>query len=82
MNRGCIPSKMLGYTADLAELCKGAPQFGLSAMLGGVDWPSIRNRVFSRVDETSRDGHRERAASANVTVYDGTAASPAPANSS
>ena len=71
VNRGCIPSKMLGYTADLAELCKGAPQFGLSAMLQGVDWPSIRNRVFSRVDETSRSGHRDRAASPNVTVYDG-----------
>jgi mycothione reductase len=71
VNRGCIPSKMLGYTADLAELCKGAPQFGLSGALEGVDWPSIRNRVFSRVDEISRRGHQARAASANVTVYDG-----------
>ena len=71
VNRGCIPSKMLGYTADLAELCQRAPQFGLSATPEGVDWSSIRNRVFSRVDETSRDGHRERAASANVTVYEG-----------
>jgi mycothione reductase len=68
---GMYPPKMLGYTADLAELCQRAPQFGLSITPKGVDWSSIRNRVFSRVDETSRDGHRERAASANVTVYEG-----------
>ncbi len=71
INRGCIPSKMLGYTADLAELCRRAPQFGLSATLAGVDWPSIRDRIFKRIDETSRQGRAERDVSANVTVYDG-----------
>lgn len=71
VNRGCIPSKMLGVTADLAMLCTGAPRFGLSATLEAVDWPSIRDRVFNRIDETSRQGREDRAASANVTVYDG-----------
>ena len=45
VNRGCIPSKMFAYTADLAMLVQGTPHFGLSATLTGVDWPSIRNRI-------------------------------------
>ena len=71
VNRGCIPSKMLVYTADLALMVREASHFGLSATLEGVDWPSIRDRVFSRVDETSRNGLRGRTESANITVYDG-----------
>ncbi len=71
VNRGCIPSKMLIYTADLAMMIHEAPQFGLSATLDGVDWRSIQNRIFSRTDETSQIGRKGRANSANVTVYDG-----------
>jgi mycothione reductase len=71
VNRGCIPSKMFAYTADLAMLVQEAPRFGLSAALAGVDWPSIRNRIFHRVDQTSRTGQRGRTESANLTVYEG-----------
>jgi mycothione reductase len=71
VNRGCIPSKMLLYTADLAKMIHEAPQFGLSATLDGVDWRSIQNRIFSRTDEISRIGRKGRAESTNVTVYDG-----------
>ena len=71
VNRGCIPSKMFVYTADLAMLVQGASQFGLSATLEGVDWRSIKDRVFSRVDETSRRGRKARSESAHVIVYRG-----------
>ncbi len=71
VNRGCIPSKMFAYTADLAMQVQGAPHFGLSATLTGVDWPSIRNRIFHRVDQTSRTGRRARTESANLTLYEG-----------
>jgi mycothione reductase len=71
VNRGCIPSKMFAYTADLAMLVQGAPRFGLSARLTGVDWPSIRDRVFHRVDQISQRGRRGRTESAHLTVYDG-----------
>ena len=71
VNRGCIPSKMLIYTADLAMMIHEAPQFGLSATLNRVDWRSIQNRIFSRTDETSQIGRKGRVESANVTVYEG-----------
>lgn len=50
LNRGCIPSKMLVHTADVAETVRHAGRFGLHANLGGVDWPAIRDRVFGRID--------------------------------
>ncbi len=71
VNRGCIPSKMFIYTADLALMVRETSHFGLSTTLEGLDWPSIRDRVFRRVDETSRNGLRGRTESANVTVYEG-----------
>ena len=71
VNRGCIPSKMFAYTADLAMQVQRAPRFGLSASLTGADWPSIRNRILDRVDQTSRTGRRARSESANLAVYEG-----------
>ncbi len=50
LNRGCIPSKMLVYTADVARVVREAGKFGLQAELTGVDWPAIRDRVFGRID--------------------------------
>ena len=70
VNRGCIPSKMFVYTADLATQVRQASQFGLETTLA-VDWPSLRDRVFAKVDETSRAGRKEREQSTNVVLFDG-----------
>jgi mycothione reductase len=50
LNRGCIPSKMLVHTADVAQTINHADRFGLRAERTGVDWPAIRDRVFGRID--------------------------------
>jgi mycothione reductase len=50
LNRGCIPSKMLVYTADVARTVQDAARFGVRAEWGGADWPAIRDRVFGRID--------------------------------
>jgi mycothione reductase len=50
LNRGCIPSKMLVHTADVAEAVRHAARFGLAAKWAGADWPAIRDRVFGRID--------------------------------
>jgi mycothione reductase len=50
LNRGCIPSKMLVYTADVAQTVRHAGRFGIGAEFTGADWPAIRNRVFGRID--------------------------------
>lgn len=50
LNRGCIPSKMLVHTADVARTVREASRFGIGAEWGGADWPAIRDRVFGRID--------------------------------
>jgi mycothione reductase len=53
LNRGCIPSKMLVYAADVAETIRHAGRYGIAAELVGADWPAIRDRVFARIDPLS-----------------------------
>lgn len=50
LNRGCIPSKMLVHTADVAQEVRHAARFGIGAKWAGADWPAIRERVFGRID--------------------------------
>jgi mycothione reductase len=50
LNRGCIPSKMLVHTADVAAAVRDAGRFGIQAEWSGADWPAIRDRVFGRID--------------------------------
>lgn len=73
LNRGCIPSKMLVHTADVADQVRRAPEFGIEAALTGVDWPAIRDRVFNKTDAISAKGRRFRAESGHVTLIEGRA---------
>jgi mycothione reductase len=50
LNRGCVPSKMLVYSADVAQSVRHADRFGVRASWQGANWPAIRDRVFSRID--------------------------------
>jgi len=50
LNRGCIPSKMLVYTADVAQSIRHASRYGVRGTFDGADWPAIRERVFGRID--------------------------------
>jgi mycothione reductase len=50
LNRGCIPSKILVHTPDVAREIQQAGRFGVRARWDGANWPEIRDRVFGRVD--------------------------------
>jgi mycothione reductase len=71
VNRGCIPSKMLVGTADVALSVRRASAFGIQAEVEAVDWPAIRNRVLKRIGETSSKGRRGRLESTDVTLFEG-----------
>jgi mycothione reductase len=73
LNRGCIPSKILIHTADIADQVRHAPEFGIEATLTRVDWPAIRNRTFGRTDQVSAEGRRGLAESDTVTLLEGRA---------
>ena len=69
LNVGCIPSKMLVYTAELAELAQNGRRYGLDTRFVGADWPAIRDRVFNRIDPIAASGKQYRKNLPNVTVY-------------
>ena len=73
VNRGCIPSKILIHTAEVAAQVRHAPEFGIQARLTGVDWPAIRDRAVAKTDTISAAGRRGRAEPDEVTLIEGRA---------
>ncbi|WP_419931630.1 mycothione reductase [Candidatus Poriferisodalis sp.] len=75
LNVGCIPSKMFVYAADVADTIATAAGYGISASFDGADWPSIRDRVFGRIDPIAGGGRGYRIGSEcpNIAVFEGDA---------
>jgi mycothione reductase len=73
INRGCIPSKILAHTADVASQVRRAPSFGIGAEVTRVDWRAIRDRTFTRVEHISAAGRNARAGAGPVTLFEGRA---------
>lgn len=70
LNAGCIPTKMFVHVADVAASALHAGSLGLHVPTADVDWPSIRDRVFTRTDAQSDAGLRNRDVKIpNVTVF-------------
>ena len=72
LNRGCIPSKMLVHTADVALAVRHAGRFGIGAKWAGADWPAIRDRVFGRIDPLHERAVAHRCAG-GIDVFGGEA---------
>lgn len=53
LNRGCIPSKMLLYHADVLETIDRANEFGIDAEVTGVSFDDIVREVNEDVGESS-----------------------------
>lgn len=74
LNVGCIPTKMLVHTADVAAAPGAGSRLGVDLELRDVRWRDIRDRIFGRIDAISDGGRRYRAAgSDNVTLFEGEA---------
>ena len=61
------------HTADLATEVRRASDFGIDAELTGLDWRSIRDRTFSKIDRISAAGRQFRVESDRVTLFEGRA---------
>lgn len=53
LNRGCIPSKLLLHSADVAETIRSAPLFGINVNGFTIDYPKIIERVNGKIDPES-----------------------------
>jgi mycothione reductase len=75
LNRGCIPSKMFVYPADVAVAAATSQKLGIDTQFHGADWAAIRDRVFGLIDPIASSGREYRATGTpNVTLIEGTAA--------
>ncbi len=56
-NRGCIPSKILLYPADVAEMVRNAKKFGIKAKIESIDFKGIMDRMRGIVAEDQKRDH-------------------------
>lgn len=68
-NRGCMPSKMLIHSADLADAIREAAGFGVHSSVDRVDFPTIVHDVFHVLDEETREREESLRASNLVTFF-------------
>jgi dihydrolipoamide dehydrogenase len=53
LNRGCVPSKMLIYPADVMKILSDSSRIGVNAKFQSVDFDNITSRMRKIVDEDS-----------------------------
>ncbi len=73
LNRGCIPSKMLVYAADVVMQARHAADLGVDVTVDGTRWSDIVDRVFGRIDPIAQGGEDYRVGLDNVSVFKGEA---------
>lgn len=69
LNRGCIPSKMLIHSADVAETIKNSQKFGITSSIERIDFASIIKRVNEEVDKESQGIEQAIKENGNPVLY-------------
>jgi mycothione reductase len=54
LNRGCIPTKILTYVADIIEQAKHLGELGVKMSVNEIDYPWIMKRMRNEVDGSSQ----------------------------
>ena len=70
LNKGCIPSKMFVLPGDRVVEAQEAKSIGVDQTTNNVDWNSIRDRVFGRIDPIAEGGLSYRKSMDNITVFE------------
>lgn len=69
LNRGCIPSKMLIHSADVAETIANSKKFGIESKITKINFSKIVGRVSKLIDEDARAVERGVRATKNMTLF-------------
>jgi mycothione reductase len=73
LNRGCIPSKIIIHSADVANAVRNSKDFGISSKLSSVDFRKITSRASNIVDVDARQIEQGINYNKNTALYKGTA---------
>jgi mycothione reductase len=69
LNRGCVPSKMLIYPADIVATLKEAEKLGVNATVNSVDFKKIMERMRRLVNGDSSKSARAVEATPELTWF-------------
>src|SRR3990167_259970 len=69
LNRGCIPSKMLIESADVAEMISRAGSFSINSRGYYVNFRKLVSRVSKIVDKDAKEIERGIKEDKNTTLY-------------
>ncbi|MAG47268.1 dihydrolipoamide dehydrogenase [archaeon] len=73
LNRGCIPSKMLIHSADVADQIRNSKTFGIESKITKINFEAIIKRVNSFVDTESKGMGDYYKTSKNPVLFKGEA---------
>ncbi len=74
LNRGCIPTKILTYVADVITQAKHLENLGVEVKIEKIDYPWIMKRMRDEVDGDSRSQGESVDAAEGIDWYKGTGA--------
>jgi dihydrolipoamide dehydrogenase len=69
LNRGCVPSKMLIYPADVVTILREAQRLGVNAAVNSIDFGNIMDRMHKLVNEDSGSQAQAVKATPNLTWF-------------
>ena len=69
LNRGCIPSKIIIHSADVAETINKSKLFGINSRISSIDFKKITNRASNIVDKDAKDIEKAIIKDKNTTLF-------------
>src|SRR3989344_596055 len=69
LNRGCIPSKIIIHSADVAETIRRSGLFGINSKIFSVDFKKITSRASNLVDKEAREIEETIIEDKNTTLF-------------
>lgn len=69
LNRGCIPSKIIIHSADVAETIKKSKLFGINSKISSIDFRKITGRASNIVDKDAKEIEEAIIEDKNTTLF-------------
>jgi len=72
LNRGCIPSKVILHSADVAEIIKNSSKFGIKSFISSIDFAKITGSASRMVDNEAKHIKEAILEDENTTLFNNT----------
>jgi len=69
LNRGCIPSKIIIHSADVAETIKKGRDFGINSKISSINFKKITSRASKLVDKDAKEIESAIIEDKNTTLF-------------